>query len=80
VRHDMLAKITVVAGLLGLFAVFGGTSAATAAPRAAGSAHNAATVAGAAPRAGHVTCCRLPRSWDQSVGFSATSMGPPGCQ
>ena len=24
--------------------------------------------------------CRLPRSWDHSEGFSATSMGPPGCQ
>jgi predicted DNA-binding protein with PD1-like motif len=24
--------------------------------------------------------CRLPRSWDRFAGFSATSMGPPGCQ
>jgi hypothetical protein len=24
--------------------------------------------------------CRLPRSWDHRQGFSATSMGPPGCQ
>jgi hypothetical protein len=25
-------------------------------------------------------CCRLPASWDLCEGFSATSMGPPGCQ
>src|SRR5580704_13259573 len=24
--------------------------------------------------------CRLPRAWDHPEGFSATSMGPPGCQ
>jgi hypothetical protein len=24
--------------------------------------------------------CRLPSAWDRSEGFSATSMGPPGCQ
>jgi hypothetical protein len=29
---------------------------------------------------GAATPCRLPRSWDHSEGFSATSMGPPGCQ
>ena len=28
----------------------------------------------------HPAPCRLPRSWDHSEGFSATSMGPPGCQ
>jgi hypothetical protein len=24
--------------------------------------------------------CRLPPAWDHRVGFSATGMGPPGCQ
>src|ERR1700729_4065290 len=24
--------------------------------------------------------CRLPAAWDHRGGFSATSMGPPGCQ
>lgn len=29
----------------------------------------------------HEGCrCRLPRSWDRCQGFSATSMGPPGCR
>ncbi|MGH3711002.1 MAG: DDE-type integrase/transposase/recombinase, partial [Pseudonocardiaceae bacterium] len=27
-----------------------------------------------------VTDCRPPRSWDHSERFSATGMGPPGCQ
>jgi hypothetical protein len=26
------------------------------------------------------SACRLPASWDHRQGFSATSMGPPGCQ
>jgi hypothetical protein len=56
VRHNMLTKITVAAGLLGLLAVFGGTPAAMAAPLTAESAHGATTVARAAPRAGHATC------------------------
>ena len=54
VRHNMLAKITIAAGLLGLFAAFGGAPAAMAASQTAGSAHSAA--ARAAPRAGRVTC------------------------
>jgi hypothetical protein len=28
----------------------------------------------------HVIECRLPAAWDHPEGFSATSMGPPGCQ
>jgi hypothetical protein len=24
--------------------------------------------------------CRLPAAWDHRAGFSATRMGPPGCQ
>jgi hypothetical protein len=24
--------------------------------------------------------CRLPAAWDHREGFSATRMGPPGCQ
>jgi len=56
VRRDMLVKLTAAAGLLGLFAMFGGTQAAMAAPRAAESAHSATAAAKAAPRAGQVTC------------------------
>jgi hypothetical protein len=32
------------------------------------------------PEIGGLEDCRLPPSWDHCGGFSATGMGPPGCQ
>jgi hypothetical protein len=51
VRRDILAKITVAAGLLGLFAIFSGTPAALAAPRTAGAAYRVAAAASPASEA-----------------------------